>query len=273
MVRDRVARKLLVRLHRGVYAVGHRRLTPHAHALAAVLAVGNGAVLSHRDAAWLHGLRPSTRRTIDVTTPRRGAVAAGIAVHTTDVLTDEDVTVVDGIPATSVARTLVDLAYVVPRDHLAKALREAEVREVADLPSIEAAMRRVCRRRGGGHARLRSVLAEHRERGIAITRSDLEQRFLAIVDDAGFPRPRTNTYVLGCEVDAVWAQERVAVELDSWRYHRDRHTFQRDREKGNALVAAGWRLLRFTYHDLTRHPERTATILTSAMQTPPPAGP
>ncbi|WP_343075587.1 type IV toxin-antitoxin system AbiEi family antitoxin domain-containing protein [Conexibacter arvalis] len=262
MVRDRIERGRLTRLHRGVYVVGHRQLRPRAHTLAAVLAVGPGAVASHRDAAWLHGLRPGGHARSDVTTTRRGVTGGPrIAVHRTTVLTDEDVTEIDGIPVTSLARTLVDLAAVVPADHLAKALSEAERLLLLDMRSLERAIERTRNRTGSGHASLRAVLADHAAHGVEHDRSTMERRFAALVRDAGLPRPKLNHWIEGVEVDAVWPRERVAVELDSWTWHRHRRAFQRDREKGNTLTAAGWTVLRFTYLDVVDRPREVAAQL------------
>jgi predicted transcriptional regulator of viral defense system len=262
MVRDRLARGSLTRLHRGVYVVGHRQLRPQAHTLAAVLAVGPGAVASHRDAAWLHGLRPGNHRRADVTATRRGVGSSDrIAVHRTTALHADDVTEIDGIPVTSIARTLVDLAAVVPRDHLAKALSEAERLLLLDMRALDRAIERTRHRTGPGHARLRAVLADHAAHGVEHDRSKLERRFAALVRDAGLPRPRLNHWIEGVEVDAVWPRERVAVELDSWTFHRHRRAFQRDREKGNILTAAGWTVLRFTYRDVTERPREVAAQL------------
>lgn len=262
MLKTRVARGSLTRLHRGVYVVGHRQLRPQAHTLAAVLAVGPGAVASHRDAAWLHGLRPGNHARTDVTTTRRGVASHGrIAVHRTSALHAEDVTEVDGIPVTTVARTLADLAGVVPPDHLAKALSEAERLLMLDMRALERAIERTRTRTGPGLTRLRAVLADHAAHGVEHDRSRMERRFAALVREAGLPRPRLNHLVEGVEVDAVWPRERVAVELDSWSFHHHRRAFQRDREKGNALAAAGWTVLRFTYRDVTERPREVAARL------------
>lgn len=227
-----------------------------------MLAVGPGAVASHRDAAWLHGLRPGNHARSDVTTTRRGVASNDrIAVHRTSPLDAEDVTEVDRIPVTTVARTVVDLAAIVPHDHLAKALSEAERLRLLDVRALEAVMARTRTRAGSGHARLCAVLADHAAHGVAHDRSKLERRFAALVRDAGLPRPRLNHVIEGVEVDAVWPCERVAVELDSWEFHRHRRAFQRDREKANALTSAGWTVLRFTYRDVTERPGDVAARL------------
>jgi very-short-patch-repair endonuclease len=181
MLKARVGAGILIRLHRGVYAVGHRQLRSEGHWLAAVLAVGRGAALSHCEAAALHGLRQSSRGRVDVTTASRGrADQPGIQLHRTTTLDAEEITTVDGIRVTTVARTLVDLATVVREDQIAKALREAEHLRVVDIRDIHAAMHRTRHRPFLGHAVLEAVLAEHRRRGTQLTRSVLEDRFIAL---------------------------------------------------------------------------------------------
>lgn len=259
MLRTRIAKRTLVRLHRGVYALGHRRLRPNGHRLAAVLAMGPGAALSHRDAAAVHGLRPANRARIDVTTTSRGRTSQpGIDLHHTTTLEPHDLTTVDGIPVTTVACTLVDLAAVVPKDQLAKALREAEQQRTADLHEIEDAMRRTRHRPGNGHRALRAVLDEHRRLGTQLTRSVLEDRFLALLDAHHVPRPLTNVHLHGIEVDACWPAARLVVELDGYAHHSDRRAFQRDRDKGNALTDAGFTVLRHTHDDVVRRPRQVA---------------
>ncbi|MGN6190430.1 MAG: DUF559 domain-containing protein [Conexibacter sp.] len=172
-------------------------------------------------------------------------------------LAARDLTTVEGIPVTTVERTLVDLADVVPEDSLAKALREADYLRVLDVHRLRDAMARTRHRPGPGHARLTAVLEEHRRRGTQLTRSVLEDRFLVLCERHGVPRPRTNFHIGAYEVDACWPQHRLVVELDGWGRHKDRVAFQRDRDKGNALAEAGWRLLRFTHDDVVRRPTET----------------
>ena len=265
MIETRIARGSLLRLHRGVYAVGHEQLRKEGRWLAAVLAVGPGAALSHRDAAGLHGIRPANHRRIDVTTPKRGREShPRIEVHHA-VLGPLDVTVIRGIPVTSVARTLIDLAGAIPQDHLAKALNRAELNRVLDVKAIETALKRLRGRSGPGHAKLRAALAELADHGPALTRSELEDRFLALLAFHHLPRPKTNFHVEGHEIDAVWPERKLAVELDGYASHHDKPTFQRDREKGNALTRAGWRLLRYTYDDVVRNPARVVAELRSLL--------
>jgi len=260
-IADRLRSGRLLRLHRGVYAVGHARLRREGHWLAAVLAVGPGAVLSHRDAAGLHGLRPANHVRTDVTTTRQPRTIDGIAIHRTRVLDEEDVTTVHGIPITTVARTLVDLAGAVPHDHLTRAVREAERQRTFDLRQVEAAMARMRGRRGPGHRALRAALAEAAAFEHDHTRSPLEDVFLRLVRSNGLPLPSTNAPVEGFEIDAVWRTQRVAVELDGWTDHQTRRAFETDRERDATLTAAGWRVVRFTYRQVTSRPDLVAQTL------------
>ncbi len=252
---DRVSSGRLIPLHPGVYAVGHARLRREGRWLAAVLAVGSGAVLSHRDAAGLHGLRPANHARIDVSTAGRAKSSAKIAVHRTRVLDAQDTTAVRGIPVTTIARTLVDLAGVVPLDHLAAAIKEAERRRLLDLRAVETAMARTRGRRGGGHRALREALKERRALQGTATDSPLEDAFLRLLRTAGLPLPATNVGIEGFRIDAVWRAERLAVELDGWQDHHTRRAFERDRERDAVLTTAGWRVLRLTYRQVTARPD------------------
>lgn len=251
MVQRRLENAHLLRLHRGVYAVGHDRLTREGRWLAAVLAVP-GAVLSHRAAAALHGIRDSDRAA-DVTTTRR-ASARGIVVHGTTVLDAHDVTTRSGIPVTTVARTLVDLASILLPDQIAKLLREADRRGLLDAMALHAALDRTRGRGGDGRRALRAALAEHERFATSLTRSELEDRFLPLLDAHGLPRPRTNHPIDGMQVDACWQQQRLVVELDGWAFHADRHAFQDDRTRTARLMTAGYAVVRFTHADVVGRP-------------------
>jgi very-short-patch-repair endonuclease len=223
-----------------------------------VLAAGAGAVLSHRSAAALHGVRQWGGQRVDVTTPRRVECQPGIEIHRTRVL---EVEARDGILATPLARTLVDLAATVRPDELAKALREADRQRKLDVAAIEAALERVRNRPGEGHAAMRAALDELRARGTQLTRSVLEDRFLALLDARGLPRPLTNVMIEGLDVDAAWPAQRLVAELDGWAHHHDRGAFQRDRERANVLLDAGWRVARWTHDDVVRRPAAVAARL------------
>jgi very-short-patch-repair endonuclease/predicted transcriptional regulator of viral defense system len=267
MVLDRVRSGRLVRLHRGVYAVGHRHLRREAHWLAAVLAAGPGALLSHRDAAALHGLLPpGDHRRVEVTTARRAQSTDRIHIHRTSTLDAEDATSRSGIPVTAVARTLVDLAGTVSRARLRKALDEAERLGSLDGAALEQALARTASRHGPGHRTTREALAELQAAGTTLTRSELEDRFLSLVVAHDLPRPQMNATIAGMEVDAVWARHRLAVELDGWAYHRTRRAFQEDRDRANDLTQAGYVVLRFTHADITGRPHRVAARLAQRLR-------
>lgn len=264
MVAVRLEAGRLVRLHRGVFAVGHARLTREGEWLAAVLATGDGALLSHRSAAALHRLLPERGRRVDVATAAKRASTNWIEVHGRQALTLADATRRGAMPVTTVARTLVDLASVVPRDDLERAVNEADVLGTLQLAAVESALGRTCGRRGGGHAALRGVLLAHD--GPQRLRSELERAFRRLVTAHDLPRPAHNARTCGWEVDALWARERLAVELDSWRFHRTRATWARDRRKERELRAAGYDVRRLTWEDATDHAAATATELRAALE-------
>lgn len=252
----------LIALHRGVYAVGHARLTRDGHRVAALRAAGTRAALSHREAAAVHALLPSAGARVELTIPGRRNVS-GVSVHRAG-LDSADVTQVDGLPVTTVARTLVDLAGVLPRDRLRKALDEAERSHRLDVGAIEAVLRRTRGRNGCSHAAVRAALAELASTTATVTRSPLEDRFLALVAEHGLPRPLMNANIDGIEVDAVWRPQRLVVELDGWEFHRTRQAFQRDRDRDNVLTAKGWTVLRFTHADVMRRPATTVQRIRQA---------
>jgi very-short-patch-repair endonuclease len=261
----------LVRLHRGVYAVGHAQLRREGRWLAGVLAVGSGAVLSHRAAAALHGIRESDGA-VDVTTTRR-ASTRGVVVHRTTVLDDADVTTRSSIPVTTVARTLADLAAILSAQQLGKLLRETDRLGRLDAPALREALERASRH-GAGHKALQAALAEHERLATSFTRSELEDRFLALLDAHELQRPLTNHPIHGMQVDAAWLRERLVVELDSWAFHADRGAFQEDRERDVRLARAGFTTVRFTYAHVTGRPawvaETVRDLLARADRAPSP---
>jgi len=267
-IEKQLARRLLVPLHRGVYAVGHRRLRIEGRWLAAVLAAGPGAVLSHRDAAALHGIRkPPESKKLTVTA--RGDVQATPAlwVFARRALADEDRAIVCGIPVTSPARTLVDLAPILTVAQLQATLGEADRRGLLDVAAVDRALLRTKGRHGHGHRRLAAALDAHRQHGAALLRSELEERFLDLVLRSGLPQPRLNAPAAGFEVDALWPEQRVVVELDGWRDHKERLAAARDRDKTNRLQAAGYRVLRFMHGDLVARPGEVAATVRRLLQT------
>jgi very-short-patch-repair endonuclease len=245
-IKHRVAVGRLHRLHRGVYAVGHRALRREGRWLAAVLACGPGAVLSHRSAAAHWGLLATSQARIDVTAPRSRDGTGGIRVHRARSLDDRDTTAHEGIPITTVARTLLDLAATVRPDRLERAYAQALHLRLYDHRAIAALLARTNGHRG------KSALAHATARDPKWTRNRFEARFLQLIRDNSLPEPLVN-HVLDapdhghCEVDFYWPKQRLIVETDGWETHGTRAAFEADRAKDAALTAAGQRVVRFTW--------------------------
>lgn len=237
----RVAAGHLHRLHVGVYAVGHTALTASGRRLAAVLACGPGALLSHEAAADHWGFRPSASPRIHVVVPTtNGRGVSGVVVHRTRRLRPFDVAVHDGIPVTSVGRTLLDLTRRHDTATLRKAIERAERLRIFDRREIEAIPGRPWRR----------LLSALDQADPAPFRSDLESDFLALCRAAGLPAPEVNARVCDLEVDFLWRDQRVVVEVDGWAYHRSRRAFGEDRRRDVALTAEGLTVLRFADDDV-----------------------
>jgi predicted transcriptional regulator of viral defense system len=262
-VRDRVAAGRLTRVHRGVYAVGHGRLTKRGHWMAAVLAYGPKAKLSYRSAAALQGIRPDSRAKTDVTVPSPSArPRPGIDVHRSTTLEAADVTEIDGIPCTTLARTLLDLADVLPPRAIEKAIDHAEVLRIFDLRAVEEALSRANGRRGA--AVLRQVLADYA--GPTLTDRELEERFFALCRSAALPKPAVNEWItldagIAYKADFLWRAERLIVETDGWGSHGTRQAFENDRRRDRRLSVAGWTVVRFTWRDVEREPEEVIETL------------
>ncbi len=251
-VARRVGAEWLRPVHRGVYAVGHGQLTRKGRWAAAVLAGGPEAALSHRSAGILWALLRPSPSLPEVTVPRKGLRRPGIRLHSADLRADE-VTTGDGTPVTTVARTVLDLATVLDRQRLERALAEAEHRRYADSPGLAELLERHRGRRGT--ERLRTILESgHATRGI--TRSALEDRFLRFLDGRGLARPELNAPLrLGggwIEVDCSWRAERVIVELDGRAAHLRERRFESDRIRDRRLGALRWETVRVTAWQLDR---------------------
>jgi very-short-patch-repair endonuclease len=234
----------LHRLHTGVYAVGHPVLGRRGRWMAAVLACGPGAALSHASAAALWELRASASTWIDVTVPRTGKrTRERIRVHRPRTLGPDEVTTRDEIPVTTPGRTIVDMAATLQESRLEHLLDQAEIRELTDYPALEALARAHPGHCGAG--RLRAALRRH-DAGTNVARSDLEILFKELCRARGLPAPRVNHRVEGKEVDFLFEAQKLVVETDSWRYHKTRHAFENDRARDAKLARAGYRTLRFT---------------------------
>lgn len=235
--------------------------------MAAVLAYGPDALLSHASAAALWGLRHTARSRIDVTVPRRrGRGRPGVVLHRVRSVEDDDRTLRDRIPVTSVPRTLLDLAEVLAPRLLGPVFEEAERLRLLDLSAIQALLERSRGRRG--LPLLSKVLSEAGEP--SHTRSELERRFARLCRDAKLPVPALNVVVGDFEVDVLFRRERLVVELDGFAYHRSRAAFERDRVRDANLQLAGYRVLRITYRRLAREPAGVAAVVRSLLGAPDP---
>jgi very-short-patch-repair endonuclease len=255
-VRRRVESKRLQRLHPGVYAVGHDALTPDSRRLAAVLACGPGALLSHRAAGALQNLLPSSPQ-FDVTVPLPRRSRPGLVIHRSRLIHPDDRSSVRGIPVTSVARTLVDLADVLSEERLAKAVHEAEVQRAFDLGAVEAVVGRLPGRKG--RHKLSRVLAAYRPEP-HLLRSEAERRFKRLCETHSLPQPQFNVHIAGHELDVYWEDVQVAVEIDGAETHHTRRAFHEDRARDRRLAAHAIRVVRVTWQDLD-HEERLAAEL------------
>ncbi len=256
----------LHRVHHGVYAVGRRSLSTKGHWMAAVLAGRSGAALSHRSAGALHGLLRHPPRMIEVTAPIKRRIP-GIRIHLCQCLEPPDRAVLHRIPCTSVARTLLDIATVADRRQLERALDEAETQRLVTYQEIGELLERSKGRRGAGA--LRNALNEH-EVGTTLTRSDLEERTLAVISDADLPRPLVNADVTGAsgrryQVDFHWPGHDVILETDGHRFHSTPRAIERDRRKEADLTAAGRHVLRSTWRQAVHEPEQIARMLRAAL--------
>lgn len=259
-----VAAGRLHRVHRGVYAVGHTNLSRHGECLAAVLAVGPGALLSYWSAGWLWGLLPNTSpRPFHVTAfvTRHHEAPANVVRHRARNLVAADRAMREGVPVTSVARTILDLAWKLRPERLPRVIERAEELRLFGLDELIA----VAERNRGHHGarRLRSALAGHEL--VPWARSEFERRFVAAVEGAGMPRPATRWNEVGLELDAYWPEVRFGVELDSWRTHGTRAAFERDHERDERLALAEIATIRITEERFRLHREEAletvATLL------------
>jgi very-short-patch-repair endonuclease len=256
-IKRRVRAGRLVPRHRGVYQVGPIA-GPCGREMAALLALGDDAALSHHTAAAIWGIRPAHEGPVHVTVPReRTPSHRGIRVHRTRSL---KAAVRDGLHLTTPARTLLDLAPELNQHELERAVEQALVLRLTTHHEIEAE----CSDGRRGAARLRAALTD--EPGL--TRSEAERRLRGLIRAARLPRPETNARVAGWEVDLLWREQRLVVEVDGFAFHSSRHAFERDRRRDGDLVAAGYRVVRFTWRQIVREPEaviaRLAVLLHAA---------
>jgi very-short-patch-repair endonuclease len=236
-VTRRVQAGRLHRLYRGVYAVGHTNVSRHGRWLAAVLACGPGAVLSHRSAAALWEIRPQSSGPIELTVPGSAGRArrSGLVLHRSQCLEPGETTRTHAIPATTPARTLADLRRVLPPDHLDAAIRRAET--------------------------LRLDIGVQPGYKLDLTRSELERRFLRLCRRHRLPLPEVNVQVDSFIIDFLWQEHSLIVEVDGFRHHGTRSAFEADRARDARLKLLGYSVLRFTHRQLSDDPAAVADML------------
>jgi very-short-patch-repair endonuclease len=259
-LKHRLRTGALIRVHRGVYRVGHRAPSREARYLAAVRACGDRALLCGRAAAHLQELikGPAPRPEVTARTERR---VRDVLTRRSPQLGARDATLVRGIPTTTVERTLVDLAAALSFDDLARACHEAGIRYGTTPGRVEAVLAR--RPNAPGATNLRAIL--HGEARVVL--SKLEKRFLKLLRDADLVLPETNRPAGGRRVDCRWPAQRLTVELDSYRYHRSRYAWEQDRRREREARARGDDFRRYTYSDVFEHPDAVLSELRPLLPT------
>lgn len=265
----------LHRVHRGVYSVGHRSISRATHLRAALLACGEGAVVSHATAAAFHGLWDKWPHLIDVTVPvEAGRKLDGIRCRRCRYPEPEEVEVRGGVAVTTVARTLVDLAGIVGLPTLRKLVGRAAIRKRLDLDAVYLAMHNAKGRRGLKALELALVPYRTKDGKVPDVRSDFETLVLPELVDMGLPRPDCNAplHIEGEHflIDFLWEQKQVIVETDGRETHETPTAFQDDRRRDQFLAAAGYRVLRITWDQMRSEPrgvlERVSRALDPSRQ-------
>jgi very-short-patch-repair endonuclease len=250
-------------LHRGIYLIGPAPPALPARARAAALACGEGAVVSHRTAAELWGLLPpeAGSETHVTVCGRNPGDRTGIHTHRVRRLPEEEVTVKDGIPLTTPARTICDLAATEPLRDVESALAEARIHRLATDRQITAVIQNAPTRPGAPI--IRKLLEQEDDSGY--TRSKAERLLRDLIAKANLERPLFNEPVLGYVVDAVWPKHRLILEVDGYAYHQHRAAFERDRRRDQQLTAAGYRVIRITWIQLRDRPIETIAAIVKTL--------
>ncbi len=258
-IAHRVRSGLLHRLYRGVFAVGYRPTTREGWWMAAVLAYGVRAALGSTTALAHWDLRPSSARKIDVIVATRNGLAQreGIRLHRCGAIAEAETTVHRAIPVTTVARTLLDAAAILQPQSLNRTIERSEILELFDLRAVRHTLE--LHPTHGGANRLHAAIELFRED--EMTRSELEAMLLALCEADDLLRPLVNHTVAGEEVDFLWPRERLIVEVDGRRKHLTRQAFERDRARDAKLTLAGYRVVRFTYRQISGAPQTVALTL------------
>jgi very-short-patch-repair endonuclease len=261
----RLRRGRLERVHPGVYALPHTLDLPHAPETAALLACGDGAALSHHTAATLWGLRPGVARPVHITIPGdRGFPApTGVKLHRSRTIGSSDVCIHDGLPVTSVARTLLDVAATLPDRDVERLLDEGLfVRRVVAIGDVNETLSRAGNH--PGRARLERVAATHS----CSTKTDSppEERLFALIRAAGLPAPQVQVYVLGYRLDFFWPELQLAVEVDAYGTHGSPARFEADRRRdARLLTERGIVVLRLTRATIEQRPFEALGLLARAI--------
>jgi very-short-patch-repair endonuclease len=256
----------LHRVHRGVYAVGHEEMGFHGRLLAAVLACGSGAAISHLSAAALWGLRDRAPVVIDVIVRgQMGRKVDGIRAHRCRAPGPGEVTSHEGIPCTTPSRTLVDMAGTLGERSLGRAVEQAAVLRLLDVAAVDAAMAAAKGRRG--MPLLQAILDPWRTKNSKVprVRSPLEAMLLSLIVAEGLPRPLCNHKLqVGnrtIETDLFWPKQRLVVESDGYATHGTRAAFERDSRRDQDLLLGNYRVARFTWDQVEREPARTVATI------------
>jgi len=261
-IRRRLEAGRLRQMHRGVYLAGPV-MPPLGEEMAAVLACGAGAYVGHASAAFLHGLPPHPAKPDPVTVAvvGRDLRRPDIDIRRTTTLAEDEATEVEGIPVTTPARTILDLAAALPSAELAALIAEAYAQGLTSAGQLRSL---IARHRGRpGTAALREMLA--RERGPKITDSEAERRFLTLVRAAGLPEPRAGVRMHGYRVDFLWPGERLVVEVDGYRFHSSGARFRSDRRRDQDLIAHGLTVMRVAWSHIVDEPYALIARLAAAL--------
>lgn len=257
----RVRKGRLRPIHRGVYGLGLLRGS-HAAEMAAVLAGGVGALLSYRSAGSLWRLLPPrpANAPVEISTPGRAVVSRpGLSAHRIGSIQRDEATSLHGIPITTAARTIFDLAGVLSARELERALARALRNGMEEGQQLELLARYPAR---PGTPLLRSLVGEG---NLVYTRSHAEEVFLAILERGGLPKPETNVQIRGLEVDCFFRAVRLIVEIDGFTYHSSSTAIERDHSRDQALYLAGYDVVRFTWSQLDRQPDRVLAKVAGAL--------
>jgi very-short-patch-repair endonuclease len=248
------------RLHNNVYLLGPAPPSLMARARAAVMACGTRAVVSHRSAAEMFGLLPEIGGEVHVTVAGRNvAPRGGVRRHRIAAFGPAEVTKMRGIPVTSIARTICDLAATEPSRDVEHAYQEALYRRILTPGALAAVLKREPRRRGA--SLIRTLLDNP-----SMTRSDKERRLLKLLAEAQLPTPLTNVRVHGYLVDAYWPEHGLVLEFDGWQAHGHRGAFDRDRKRDQVMLANALRAMRVTDRHLVHEPVALVARIAQALR-------